>query len=557
MKRLILILFFPFTVISQEYDQGIVWGGQQADNASRVVLDNSGDIICSGTYTGTSTFPGGSLSGFGFQDIFITKTSSDGSPIWQIGIGGANIDQSSALAVDANGDIFIAGRFQSSIDLDPSPVVQSLTSSASGALDGFIAKYSGIDGALMQYWDITSGGIIDIRSIAIDDNGDIFLAGQFTQTVDFNFGPGTTSITSFLNSGDGFVARYSSSMNLAWVNPIASNTPAIDYLSDVKLSADGSLYVTGLLGGTADIDPGVGQTNLVGAIDAVLIRYAKNTGSLLWGFVLGGNSIDLGLALYVTEEMDIVLTGSLNSGSMDVDPGPASVMLAKTSSSSSPFIARYTANREFVNASVFAGSAGLVASVSKLLPGLGNTIIATGIFSGSINVGLEGDSEMLVSDSTDSFVAQYNADWTLDRFIHIGGSGDQILNDAAISGNHLYGAAQINALCRPNLPSTFGISPVSSGYDATLLSWNMVPIVLATESTASQDIKAFPNPCVESFTIVGLKANDQLRAINMQGKSTFLNNQQGKVDVSFLPVGLYVIEIMSAGKPNYTKIIKQ
>lgn len=556
MKKLLLILCFPLSVISQEFDRGIVWGGQQADVASRVVLDNSGDIICAGTYTGTAQFSGGALNGFGFQDIFITKTASDGTHLWQIGIGGANIDQSSALAVDANGDIFIAGRFQTSIDLDPSPAVQNLNASSNGALDGFMAKYSGVDGSLIQYWDFTSGGIIDIRSIAIDDNGDIYLAGQFNQTVDFNFGPGTTSMSSFLNSADGFVARYSSAMNLAWVNPIASNTPAIDYLSDVKLSADGSLYVTGLLGGTADIDPGIGQTNLVGAIDAMLIRYTKNTGALLWGFVLGGNSIDLGIALYVTEEMDIVLTGSLNSGSMDVDPGPTSVLLAKTSSSASPFIARYTANKELVNAAVFTGSAGLVASVTKLLPGLGNTIIAIGSFSGSIDVDLSADTEIISSDSSDSFVAQYNADWSLDRFIHMGGNGDQLLNDAAINGNHLYGAVQLNGYCKPNLPSALGISPVSSGYDAALISWNMVPVVLATESSASQDFKAFPNPCTSTLTLHGVQAKDQLRAIDMQGKSINLNQQLGRVDVSFLPEGLYVLEILSDGKPQYIRIVK-
>ena len=556
MKRLILFLFLPLTVVSQEFDFGIVWGGQQSDNASRIVVDNSGDLICSGTYTGTSEFPGGTLAGFGFQDVFITKTSSDGNPIWQIGIGGSNTDQSSAIAVDANGDVYVSGRFQGSIDLDPSSAIQSLNSSPPGSLDGFLAKYSGADGSLLNYWDITSGGVMDIRSIAIDENGDIFLAGQFSQTVDFNFGVGTSSLTSFLNSGDGFVARYSSAMNLAWVNPVASNTPAIDYLSDVKLSPDGSLYVTGLLGGTADVDPGVGQTNLVGAIDALLVRYAKNTGALLWGFVLGGNSIDLGVALHVTEEMDIVITGSLNSSSMDVDPGPNSVLLAKTGNSSAPFIARYSSDKTFINASVYLGSADLNATVTKLIPGLGSTIIAIGSFNGSIDIDLGDGVETLVSDSTDSFVAQFTADFSLDRFIHIGGAGDQILNDAAAFGTNLYGSVQINGNCRPNMPSNVSVGLVSSGYDAAILAWNLMPVVLTTDISASQDVKAFPNPCINSFSLEGLSTEASISLINMQGQRWNIQANAAQFDVSALALGFYIVEISQNGNLSYSKLIK-
>jgi hypothetical protein len=85
----------------------------------------------------------------------------------------------------------------------------------------------------------------------------------------------------------------------------------------------------------------------------------------------------------------------------------------------------------------------------------------------------------------------------------------------------------------------------------------MVPVVLATESATSQNFVAFPNPCNESLILKGLEPIDHLRAIDMQGKSINLTFEQGKVDMSSLTKGLYVIEALSNGKPNYVRILKQ
>ena len=205
-------------------------------------------------------------------------------------------------------------------------------------------------------------------------------------------------------------------MQLQWVNAIGSMTPAIDYFSDVKLSPDGSLYVTGLLGGMADIDPGAGQTLLNAAIDAVLIRYSQLDGSLSLGFILGGNSVDVGTSLMITEEMDVVLVGSLNSSSMDVDPGPASFLLSKSGSSASPFMAKYSSNAELLDAIIFGGSSTTSASINKVMPGFGNSILVLGSFEGSLDINPDLSSDEILNSeggSNDAFIVQYSNAWEL------------------------------------------------------------------------------------------------------------------------------------------------
>jgi hypothetical protein len=556
----IFVAFLPLLIFAQQFDRSIVWGGMQADNASRILMDNNGDFICAGTYSGNSDFPLGILTGYGFQDVFITKTASDGTPIWQMGIGGSSTDQMSSIAIDAANNIWIAGRFQSSIDLDPGPESTILNANPSAALDGFIAKYSGTDGSLIQFFNLSAGGVIDIRSIQINDDNEIFLAGQFAQTVDFDFGPASHEVTSNLNSGDGFVAKYNSNMQLQWVNPIGSMTPAIDYFSDIKLSPDGSLYVTGLLGGMSDVDPGAGQTILNAAIDAVLIRYSQSDGSLSWGFILGGNSVDVGTSLMITDDMDVVLVGSLNSSSMDVDPSPASFILSKSGSLASPFIAKYSSSAELLDAIILGGSLTTSASINKVMPGFGNSILVLGSFEGTLDIdpGLNSD-EILISEdgSNDAFIIQYTHSWELERFLHITGPGDEILNDAVFSGIYVYGAAQFNDYCRPNAEDTTTVELKSSGFDAAIFVWNMNPEVLSLSDSQEKDLTVYPNPASSVINISENIVPQSIQAIDMQGRVHVLNNQNSTCDISGLSQGLYVIELTATdGQIHRAKVLK-
>ncbi|MEX1188264.1 MAG: T9SS type A sorting domain-containing protein [Bacteroidia bacterium] len=556
----ILGIILPAFLFSQQFDRSVVWGGAQADNASRILIDSNGDFICAGTYTGNSDFPSGQLLGYGFQDVFLTKTASDGSAIWQIGIGGNSTDQPSAIAIDGNNNIWLAGRFQSNIDINPGPTSTILTADPSSGLDGFIAKYNGTDGSLLQFYNISAGGIIDIRGIQISEAGDIFLAGQFAQTVDFDFGASAHQVTSNVNSGDGFVARYNSDMELQWVNTIGSFTPAIDYFSDIKLSPDGSLYVTGLLGGNADINPGSGQTILEAAIDAVLIRYSQLDGSLSWGLTLGGNSVELGVSLMVTEELDILLVGNLNSASMDVDPGPGSFLLSKTGTAAAPFIIRYSAEAEFLNALILGGSSTNSASINKVLPGFGNSILVLGSFSGSLDINPSlSTQELLVSQngSDDAFIAQYSVNWELDRFLHITGEGDEVLNDGAISGIYLYGALQFNDSCKPSSSDTTTVPLKSAGFDAAILVWNMNPEVLTVEPSPERNIEIYPNPAGSFIQVSGVNSIGNLQAFDMQGIVVVLSNNSGQIDISSLTRGIYMLEITSAeGETFFKKLVK-
>ena len=108
------------------------------------------------------------------------------SPGWLITEGGTGEDYATAVATDDVGNVYVTGEFQDTVDFDPGPGSSSLTSL--GSDDAFVAKYTS-SGALE--WVAQIGGAEDSagRAIAVDDNGDVYVTGDFTGTIDADPGP--------------------------------------------------------------------------------------------------------------------------------------------------------------------------------------------------------------------------------------------------------------------------------------------------------------------------------------------------------------------------------
>src|SRR5688572_15368244 len=69
------------------------------------------------------------------------------------------------------------------------------------------------------------------RSIAVDASGNTYVAGIFSSTIDFDPGPGTTTVN--CNGGyDFFVLKLDPNGNLLWVKDFGSNSSIYDEEAD-------------------------------------------------------------------------------------------------------------------------------------------------------------------------------------------------------------------------------------------------------------------------------------------------------------------------------------
>ncbi len=161
---------------------------------SDIAVDTSGNIVVAGRYWGQvdlnpssnvdTRLPNLSSSG----DGFVAKLSSAGTLAWATPLGGSAIN---SLALDASGSVYLTGSYSNVF----TPGFGLPTSVSNGGNDVFVAQISG-SGAVN--WAVTFGGTgsDDGYAVSVDSSGMVYLAGTYSNTVDFDPDPlGTYALT--------------------------------------------------------------------------------------------------------------------------------------------------------------------------------------------------------------------------------------------------------------------------------------------------------------------------------------------------------------------------
>ncbi len=104
-------------VLKYDGSGNVLWankaGSTYTDMAEEVISDNAGNFYVTGNYMSNVFFGNISVGGIGGWDLFVAKYNSSGNPVWvQTAGGGLNSTTGyNAIAMNASGDIFLAGYF--------------------------------------------------------------------------------------------------------------------------------------------------------------------------------------------------------------------------------------------------------------------------------------------------------------------------------------------------------------------------------------------------------------------------------------------------------------
>jgi hypothetical protein len=113
-------------------------GGKDDDQANNVAVDVLGNVYLTGYFNSpTINFGSIPLTSESSYDIFLSKYDANGNVIWAESVGGKNVDEGNAIAVDKTGNIFVTGDF-----LSDTICFGTDTLANKGATDIFIAKAS-------------------------------------------------------------------------------------------------------------------------------------------------------------------------------------------------------------------------------------------------------------------------------------------------------------------------------------------------------------------------------------------------------------------------------
>jgi hypothetical protein len=509
-----------------------------SDLASAVAVDASGNVYAAGRFSSPSvTFGSTVLVNVAYEDLFIVKYDPAGSVLWAKSVGGDYTEEVRTMAIDASGNLIVAGIFASStLTFGPTTLVNA------GNTDLFIAKYDSEGNVL---WANSAGGYTGDYSIGVSTgpSDNIYFTG-------YSYSPSITFGNVTLTNQGLFLVKYTPGGNVIWVKASGGTHSLLP--EGVAVDAQENAYVSGEYWNDMLVffpDTLVNTNGNTG--DVFLVKYDSG-GNVSWAKSTGGYSIDYAQSVAADASGNAYLGGTFHSSWITFD----TIILTNpdTTKKTGIFIAKYGPAGE-----VLWASKGLAAGddqVSSLaVDGWGNSYLAGNFNCDTLDFG----PVKLVNTShgyTDIFVAKYDPEGAVQWATHAAGRGNEDTYSIAVDppGNvYVSGMFKDSTL-------TFGstVLPNLGWWDifvAKLASGN----VGMAEPDREGRITVYPNPASTILNMI-VQAGSEIEISNLTGRVMQRSRyEDGRImlDVSGLPDGLFFIRALSAGRQNYAKFIKR
>jgi hypothetical protein len=180
----------------------MVWGKAYGTAAEDTIYpafaaDAAGEVFVTGVAYDATDFGVGPIAHVGLEDLLLGKLDANGDTKFVNVYGDAAADQSGiGVALDANGDVHVAGSFAGTLDFGGGAQL-----SAGGNRDAFLATFAA-DGSPKASWRFGEAAREEARFVLPTPDGAIVLVGNFAGSIDLGEGAHVSG-----GAEDIFVAR--------------------------------------------------------------------------------------------------------------------------------------------------------------------------------------------------------------------------------------------------------------------------------------------------------------------------------------------------------------
>ena len=473
MRYVILpLILFCFSANAQTINWAVGYGNTQHVNPQELDVDAAGNVVIVGSFVDSLDFDpdttavhkiGAVGPTSASSNLYIQKLDVNGNFLWvkQLAYNsGTSHTGSYKVKFDAAGNILVAGSFTGTVDFDPGPATQNITSTNNS--DGYLLKLdasgnfvwvrtiAGNSGDIVKEMEVensgniylsgsyfstidldpgagvqqfTSAGSRDIflakwdangnfvwaysygdnlsdepYAMELDNSGNVILVGTFRDTVDFDPGPGTQQLIA--NTNEGFVLKVDPNGNTIFVKQLTERN-----INEVALDNDNNILLTGRFTGTVDFNPnaGVNTETSNGSLDVFVVKW-DSTGNYVWSASFGGFSGEVGYHI-VTDDFNRVFTYGNYASTTDFDPSTTNFFLPNVSSD--VFLSILDANGNFLDAKRFTSSSTDRAYAMEIR---NNCVYMTGTYNATMDFApTDGHyySPVYVPNGTDAFVVNF------------------------------------------------------------------------------------------------------------------------------------------------------
>jgi hypothetical protein len=148
-----------------------------------IAVGPNGEVAVGGYFRGTFDFGGMPVTNAGPDDAYVTLFSAAGAHTYTKTFGDSESQSATGVAIAPNGEVFVAGNFSGSFDLET-----GMPSMSAGAFDGYLAR---LDSKGCPAWLRTYPGpnVQLTQAMALDPTtGGVALTGSFNGSADFGTG---------------------------------------------------------------------------------------------------------------------------------------------------------------------------------------------------------------------------------------------------------------------------------------------------------------------------------------------------------------------------------
>ncbi len=342
-----LILLAPASAaafrVDAVYENAFTYGSTGTDSAWSSVIDNSGNFYIFGDFEGTVDFDPtddtDEHTSNGDTDYYLTKYDQDGFYDYTRTWGNAEDDEAYGISI-YDGDLFVIGEFEDTVDFDPGADTDD--HSSNGDDDVFISKFNS-DGD--HIWTKTFGGINSDRGyrIAGDSNGNIYAVGYYSDTVDFDPEVGVDEHTS-AGGDDGYITKFDADGTHQWVKLFEGLGDV--FLEGVSADANDDIYVATTFNGATNFDSDGDETHDDNGGDDVALSKFNSDGDHIWTKTFGGALDDSVDNIKIDVQGNLYVVGTFQ-GTVDFDPNAGTVNRTSEGDDDA-YLARFTGDGELV-----------------------------------------------------------------------------------------------------------------------------------------------------------------------------------------------------------------
>ena len=287
-------------------------GGSQNDSAKAIAVDSLENAYLTGS-TSSNNFPLQNalfiLAGSG-PDAFVTKVNPSGNGlVFSTCLGGFQDDFGNAIAVDADGNVYVAGSTTSTAF--PVVVVSAIQPANAGGSDAFVSKINPT-GTALAYSTYLGGSSDDYAyAITVDISGNAYVAGSTNST---NFPTQTAFQLQNKGGFDAFVTKIDAAGDALVYSTYLGGFTGNDYAKGVAVDSLGNAYVAGYTSSTEfPVTSNPIQLSNRGGNDAFITNFDPSGTSLIYSTYLGGATDDQANGIAVDASGNAYIAGFTNS----------------------------------------------------------------------------------------------------------------------------------------------------------------------------------------------------------------------------------------------------